>query len=335
MHFWIDPVKDPRWEEFVNRHPDSSIFHTPEWLSVLQQTYGYAPAAITTSPPGSDLTNGIPFCSVHSVFTGTRLVSLPFSDHCRPLAVGDELSELIQAIRETSSRDRLKYIELRPPESSLLPGVFPALHSIVHILDLSPSLNDIIRGFHSSCVRRKIRRAEREGLTIDVGRSKALLDDFYNLQVVTRRRHGLPPQPQQWFRNLLATMGEKATIRVARLHDRPIAAILILRHKQTAVYKYGCSLASENRRGGMQLLLCRAIEEAKAQGIREMDLGRCGIKDIGLAKFKERWGAERREMAYFRYPEQQNQTSPRSDLFTRLPKPVLITIGRMLYRHLA
>jgi hypothetical protein len=334
MHFWFDPISDPRWMEFANRHPDSSIFHTPEWMKALQQTYGFTPAGITTSPPHSEFTNGIAFCRVQSIVTGNRLVSLPFSDHCRPLADGDALHELLQAVVETISQDRLKYAELRPPASAALPGLFPTQSFLLHILDLRPPLNDILRRFHSNCVRRKIRRAEREGLVTDAGRSESLLQDFYSLQVITRKRHGLPPQPPEWFRNLIAAMGAKATIRVARSYGRPIAAILMLRHKQTDVYKYGCSLVSDNNRGGMQLLLWKAIEDAKANGIEEIDLGRCDIGDTGLAEFKERWGAERREMVYYRYPAAKPRIPSKSGFVACLPKSALVAIGRLLYRHL-
>ena len=269
---------------------------------------------------------------MRSLLTGTRLVSLPFSDHCQPLSAPEEL---FQALPETCRREKLKYVELRPltpPDTSQL---ISSQKYYYHVLDLRPALNDILSKFHANCVRRKIRRAEKENLTADAGRSDALIEDFYALQVTTRQRLGLPPQPRQWFRNLMAEMGEKATIRIARTYGRPIAAILTLRHKRTAVYKYGCSLVSDNNRGGMQLLLWKAIEEAKLQGMEEMDLGRCDIEDTGLAEFKERWGAEKREMSYFRYPAQPHQASRRSTLMASLPKPILIAAGRLLYRHFA
>jgi hypothetical protein len=334
MYYWIDPLKDSRWAEFVERHPHSSIFHTPAWLGALRRTYGFEPVAITSSPPGTELTSGIPFCRVRSILTGNRLVSLPFSDHCRPLASPEELPGLLEAVRETLALDRLKYAELRPRDEPALPGFTCSQRYLFHMLDLRPSLNEIFHKFHADCVRRKIRRAAREGLTVDAGRSDALLHDFYTLQVETRRRHGLPPQPRRWFSNLVAAMGEKATVRVARADGRAIAAILMLRHKQIDVYKYGCSRAEDNNRGGMQLILWKAIEDAKACGMQEMDLGRGDFEDEGLAHFKERWGAERQELSYFRYPAAAHRKIS-IPFLGRLPKPVLIAAGRLLYRHMA
>jgi hypothetical protein len=337
MHYWIDPLTDRRWEEFIERHPASSVFHTPSWLAALCRTYCFDPAALTTSAPGEPLANGIPFCRVRSVLTGRRLVSLPFSDHCQPLASSEELPFLLEAAQESFRSERLKYVELRPldpPAPPALDGFICSQKFFFHLLDLRPALDDIFKKCHGDCVRRKIRRAGREGLTVDAGRSDALLDDFYALQVITRHRHGLPPQPRQWFKNLLEEMGEKATLRVARAPGRAVSAILTLRHKRTEVYKYGASRAEDNNRGGMQLLLWTAIEDAKAAGMVELDLGRSDLDEAGLIQFKDRWGAQGRELAYYRYPTAAHP-NPKLSLLGKLPKPVLIAMGRLLYRHMA
>ena len=68
--YQIDPTRDERWDEFLQKHTDASIFHTRGWLEALQQTYGYNPIAFTTSPAGSPLTNGFPFCTGAAVSLG-------------------------------------------------------------------------------------------------------------------------------------------------------------------------------------------------------------------------------------------------------------------------
>src|ERR1700688_3432928 len=81
----VDPLRDYRWEELVQRHPQASIFHSKAWLSALAKTYGYTPVVYTTSPKQQMLRDGIVFCRVESRLTGRRLVCLPFSDYCEPL----------------------------------------------------------------------------------------------------------------------------------------------------------------------------------------------------------------------------------------------------------
>src|SRR5262249_16678435 len=146
----------------------------------------------------------------------------------------------------------------------------------------------------------KIRRADRESVVLDQGRSESMLNEFYELLVLTRRRHQLVPQPLKWFSNLVECFGPKLTIRVARIEGRPIASLLTLRHKQTIVYKYGCSDASYHRVGAMPRLFWDTIQEAKAEGLQEFDLGRTEPANSGLIQFKEHLGAAKVDLVYWR-----------------------------------
>src|ERR1017187_8012431 len=119
----IDPNRDERWDEFLQKHVNASIFHTRGWLEALQQTYGYNPIAFTTSPAGSPLTNGFPFCQISSWLSGSRLVSLPFSDHCAPLVESsDELTHLLTYLQEKLHTEKWSYIEIRPTGSVVTGG---------------------------------------------------------------------------------------------------------------------------------------------------------------------------------------------------------------------
>ena len=196
----IDPTRDERWDEFLQNHPDASIFHTRGWLEALRRTYGYQPVAFTLSPPGHPLTNAVPFCQVSSWLFGHRLVSLPFSDHSTPLVEhSEQLTSLLLGLREKLRRKKWSYIEIRPADS--ISGSCTAFGEsqafCLHKLDLRPGLDDIFRNFHKDCVQRKIRRAVREGLTCEEGRSDSLVDKFYQLLLTTRRKHGLPAQPAE------------------------------------------------------------------------------------------------------------------------------------------
>ena len=111
----FNPVLDPRWNALVERHPRGGIFHGPQWLSSLRDAYGYEPFAVTTCPPGSEMNDGMVFCRIRSWLTGSRLVSLPFSDHCEPLVESPEqLGTLLDYVRQSAVSQKLKYVEIRP-----------------------------------------------------------------------------------------------------------------------------------------------------------------------------------------------------------------------------
>ena len=107
-----------------------------------------------------------------------------------------------------------------------------------------------------------------------------LLDHFYRLMLLTRRRHNIPPQPKRWFQNLIECFGGALKIRVAFKDSRAISAILTLRHKDTLVYKYGCSDAQFHRLGGVQFLFWKSISRGQDGWIarvrpRPVGMGSC------------------------------------------------------------
>lgn len=340
----VDVLADSRWADLVHHHPRSSVFQTTGWLSALQKTYGYKPVAFTTTAPGKPLKDGLVFCEISSWATGRRLVSLPFSDHCDPLIDSAEgLDEIVRLSCQAAGYD-WKYIELRPrfdlPGLCVPIGFLPTSEFWFHSIDISGRLADVLQRCHPDCVRRKVRRAEREGLSYERGNSEVLLRKFYSLLVQTRRRHLVFPQPIAWFRNLLACLNEQAQVRVASKDGIPIAAILTLTFRDTITYKYGCSDERFHKFGGMPLLFWRAIQEANDEGYREFDLGRSDCENSGLVVFKEHLGAARERLVYFRHtalsvrPHQHSWMIDFSrHLSRRLPDFMLRLAGRIVYRH--
>jgi lipid II:glycine glycyltransferase (peptidoglycan interpeptide bridge formation enzyme) len=211
----------------------------------------------------------------------------------------------------------------------------------LQVLDLRPSLDALFHKFHKSCVQRKIHRAEREKLTYEEGRSDALLKKFYDLLLLTRRRHGLPPQPLVWFRNAVACLGDRVLIRIASKDDRPVASIVTMQHKDVLIYKYGCSDSRFNNLGGNALLFWRAIQDAKRDGVVKYDLGRSELDNPGLVTFKENWGAVSVPLQYYRLPARQAfqlnagwRTRIAKSVFSIMPDTLLTATGRLLYRHI-
>ena len=236
----LNPLQDPRWPELVDWHPRASVFHSVGWLEALHRTYGFEPVAFTTSDPETGLQNAMTFCEVRSWLTGRRLVSLPFADHCDALAEdAGQLEEMWNHVTAERSRYRWRYIEVRPTSRAFTPrvGLCEGSRFCLHTLDLRPDPVVLFQSFNKDSIQRKIRRAEREQLDHEEGRTDELLRAFYRLVVLTRQRHPLPPQPLVWFRNLVDCLGQALTIRIASRAGQPIAGIVTLRHKNTITYR--------------------------------------------------------------------------------------------------
>jgi len=340
----IDPLSDPRWPRFVESHPAAGIFHTRAWLQALQRTYGYEPVVYAGIGTDGEVVSGIPFCKIRSFVTGRRLVSIPFSDHCQPLA-GDiyQLQHLVSAAENDVRRQGFKYLELRPvtaDETSVAPfHLTPSYWAVLHRLDLSRSQQSIVDGFHKSCIRRKIRQG-RADLVYEEGRSSSLLARFYRLLILTRRKHQLPPQPLVWFRNLIECVGEGLTIRLLSKDGAPIASLLTLSFKSVITLKYSCSDQRFNSLAGTVHLIWQTIQDAIKSGATQLDLGKSDLDTPGLIQFKDHWGAVQTRLTYFRCPAVVKArsrhpviVSAAQRLLTAIPDSIFTAVGGVLYRH--
>lgn len=340
----LDPLLDSRWDEFVDRHPHASVFHDRGWLEALARTYGYELYVLTSAPFGQPLENGIVVCRVSSWITGARLVSLPFSDHCEPLLhESEEFEDFIHWMQDACDLQNWRYVELRPLSASYREGhgLQPNRSYWFHELDLRASLDHMFEQLHKNSFQRKVQRAEREGLSYESGRSEQLMNEFYRLLMRTRRRQQLLPQPRVWFKNLLECMRDMLRIRVARKDGTPVAAMLTLHHGSSVVYKYGCSDEKFHNLGGMPFLFWKLVEESKAAGAEKIDLGRTDLTNEGLIAFKDRLGASKRLLTYYRYAKTAKQglaalsdSQALRQFFSLLPETVCSAAGRILYRHL-
>ena len=167
------------------------------------------------------------------------------------------------------------------------------------------------------------------------------MQELRGLLDLTRRRHQAPLQSPAWFRNLITGLGDRLCIRIASKGGRPVAGILTITHRDRMVYKYGGSNAALNALGGVPWLFWKAIQDAKARGAVELDLGRSDTDNTGLIAFKEHLGATRHPLTYWRAPETavggRDGTALRMGrrLFAMLPGPLRRAAGSLLYPHLA
>jgi hypothetical protein len=90
----------------------------------------------------------------------------------------------------------------------------------------------------------------------------------------------------------------------------------------------------------MPFLFWKLIEESKAAGALKIDLGRSDIDHHGLIVFKDRLGAARKLLAYYRYPKPAREeksvtwdSEALRQLFSILPAAISSAAGRIVYKH--
>jgi len=336
---------DPRWDEFVSHHPQGTLYHRSAWGRVLRQTYGYTPFSLGLfSADGLQLQGGLLLMLVRSPFTGRRLVSLPFTGYCNPLVPEARLEEMMHfAYDRFPGIDyvELKFLDSGSPDAKRDLVATPFVN---HALRLKRDIGELFQSFHNTCVRQRVRRAEREGLTPRMGAAtESRLRDFYRLYTGVRRHHGLPPQPYAFFANMhrILTPEGLFELPVIEYEGRAIAAAVLLKSRSVWHLEYSASDARFLKHGPNQLLIWECIKKAHQNGAEFFDFGRTSLWHRQLLEFKERWGAEGKPISHRYLPSGATARSfrnPSSGLLAqinrRLPAFLLEWEGRLLYRHM-
>jgi len=345
----IDPTTDSRWDEFITKHQQGTIFHTSAWMRVIQETYGYIPRYYVLEDEAGQFRAAIPFHLIRSRLTGERLVCLPFSDYCYPLGDdGADIVLLLNSAKKEVEMGSASYLEIRGWQNGVVPAQLDLLtrnYYLLYLLDLEPGIDILKERFHHS-VRRGIHQAEKRGVTAHMTRTKADLDHFYKLNVATRKKLGVLPQPHAFFESLFRYVISQnlGFMLMAEWEGKVIAAVIFLTYKDTIYYKFNASDENHLQKRPNHLVIWEAIRYACANGYKHCDFGRCSPEEEGLRVFKSRWGAKEVGSPYYYYPEIKGFTTvPESSLryqamklFSHaIPQFAFRAAGSLLYKHVA
>ncbi|WP_404422094.1 lipid II:glycine glycyltransferase FemX [Nibricoccus sp. IMCC34717] len=352
---FTNPLSDPSWDASVSHFDGASVFHGQGWARVLQGTYGFTPFYVSAQE-NDRLVGVLPLMEVRSPLTGTRGVSLPFTDDCDPLADTPEIRNALVAQAHTLAKTRhWKYLELRtrPPSSTsqplnlstsqpLNPSTF-----LSHRTALSASDADfptLLKRIHDS-TRRAVKKAQREGVLAEVRTDAAAIDTYYDLHCLARKGHGLPPQTRGFFRRIHRELisQNQGFVVLATHNGRPLAGAVYLLLGGLATYKFGASDTRFLHLRPNHLVMATAMAHAASLGYTSFDFGRTSLWNEGLRFYKTRWASTESQLAYTRFSPSSGETTPVADgakgahtrFFQRLPITASRLIGAVLYKHMA
>ncbi|MGA2748460.1 MAG: GNAT family N-acetyltransferase [Verrucomicrobiota bacterium] len=339
----VDPLRQPDWDSLLAAHPQSSIFHGLGWARVLHDTYGHKPLYFARFH-GKQLTGLLPVMEVSSPLTGRRGVSLPFTDACSPLtADGSDTQSFYQTALACGRCRRWKYLECRGSAQSWQ-GSSPSLAFYGHLIDLQLGPDLLYKGLDGA-FRRAVRKAQEAGLRVEFSTGPESMATFYRLHCLTRRRHGLPPQPFRFFANIqrhVLAPGQ-GFVATARLEKKALAAAVFLYQGRQALYKFGASDYAAQQLRPSNLMMWLAIKQCGDMGLATLNLGRTSLSNEGLRRFKLALGATEHNVQYAKYDFSTQRFVTDTDraeggfnrLFACLPLPMLRLAGAVLYPHLS
>ena len=336
----LNPITYPNWDNLIKEFPGHSIFHTSAWAKVLYECYGYEPVYFAEMN-GESPTGIIPVMEVKSKLTGDRGVSLPFTDFCNVLSTDrDDLIDIYRDILRYGRLKGWKYVEFRDDISWKERPVLSALY-LVHVLGLDAGEKSVFRSFRSS-TRRNIKKAQKEGVRIEIRHDQEAVDIYYRLHTLTRKRQGLPPQPRLFFRKIHEHIisENRGFVVLAKYGEKYVAGAVYFHFGDKAIYKYGASDKTYQHLRANNLVMWEAIKWYIQNGFKSFHFGRTSENNKGLIQFKKGWGTEEAVLKYHKFDFKKSVFAnsdagdePSYSIFRYLPEYLCQLAGTLAYKH--
>ena len=337
----INPIEYPNWDELLLASDQSTFFHTAAWAKVLHESYNYKPLYFTLIQ-NSKLKILLPVMEINSFMTGKRGASLPFTDHCPPIAENEnDFNEMFKQVINHGKKAHWKAIDLKCCVNYLRGSTLPFETFLTHDLDVSQTEQEIFAAFRDS-TKRNIKKAIQNGVHVEIQNTLESVRKYYRLHCITRKHHGLPPQPFYFFKKIYEHIisQKKGFVTLATYNNKVIAGAVFFQFDDQAIFKYGASDPRYLYLRPNNLIMWEAIRYYCQDGYKTFNFGRTELKHKGLIQFKRGWGTKEEILNYYKYDLKEDcfvikKAGIKSsyNFFKIMPAPILRLTGNILYRH--
>jgi hypothetical protein len=301
----IDPLADPRYDEFVAGCDRAGAYHAGAWARILPSAYGGRPSYLALAGDGDALDAVLPLIESRGVASGRRMRSLPVVPHCGPVGTSVETEARLLAHACSLADERggvLTFNSRTPGYADHVPGLRETPKNAAWISSMPADPDELRRGWKktSNNLFRNIGKSERLGVTVREGAGDEDLRAFYRLYLGTMRRHRSLPRSWRQLALDRKLLGPSGTFRlfVAEHEARPVAAAVFHAYRDTVDLLYNGSDESARDLRPNFALYWHAMRWAIENGFRRFDWGEA--QEGGpLSRFKAQWSAE--PVPEFRY----------------------------------
>jgi len=286
------------WRRVVDESCHASLAHAPEWFALIQRAYGHRPLYVSAHD-GEGRWGVLPAFVVRRPFFGTVVTSMPFLDSGGPCAPSVPLAKvLVEHLIAEARKIGARLVELRCSMPVEL-GLPPAETKVNMTLPLPSDPDRLWRQLDKS-VRNQVRKAERSGLTIEVGGIENL-SAFYDAFVERMRDLGSPVHAPAFLSAVLELFGSRARILLVRKSGVTVGGLVALAFKDRLIVPWATCSKDYFALCPNMLLYWEALRAACLEGFRRFDFGRSS-RNSGTYHFKCQWGAQEEPLFWYTIP---------------------------------
>ncbi len=280
------------WNNYVVNHGGATPYHDYAWKQSIEHAYGFACPYLLAQDDAGSISGVLPLVKITAPMMTGKLCSLPYCDLGGCLA-SDQQTEnrLVDRAIELFHEQQLGVFEYRTTQSDPVEDEAQLQNQKVRmLLELPESSADLISSFKAK-LRSQIRKAEKNGLTYQLGNSPEFIDLFYNAIANNMKLLGSPVHSKKWYREICRNYGDKAVISIVRHKDEVAGAGLILVNGNKVAIPWASTIRKFNPLSPNMLLYWSLLARSTDMGCRQFDFGRSSYGE-GTFRFKQQWGAK-------------------------------------------
>ena len=292
----LDASLEPKWRDYVSRHPHATLFHELAWRDLLQAAFKHH-AHYLIAERQDQVVGVLPLVEVRSVFFGVSMVSVPFGVYGGVLAddpaAAARLAETARTLALAARRVARRAPP--PPRPGARPSVVGPLRD-VHRRRPPTHTKAASRGCPRKA-RAEVRKAlAQPGVSVDVGQqghrrvpyavrgeqAEARLADLPGVALLARGG---------------ALRRRRASSSACGTRARPSPSVLSFIYRDTIMPYYSGATDRAQELSANNLMYFALMEEASRRGLKRFDFGR-SRRDTGSYSFKKNQGFEPVQLHY-------------------------------------
>ena len=301
----IDATDQKKWDKFVTSHMDANFLQSWAWGDFHEARGKKVVRRIAL-----DSNENIVAAYVGQVETAKRgtymaIAGGPIMDWGKK-----SLREAIFAdIKAQAEAAKCVFVRIRPQileteknrklfkDLGLKPAPIYLSVELAGVLDLNKSEEEILANAAQG-LRRKIRKAEKNEITVSTSTDPKDIHEFYQIELETAKRHGFVEFSESFLTKQFEAFAKYDAVKLytAKLGDEILAQNFMIFYGNEASYHYGVSTELGTKYSGAPLLHMQAMRDARERGIKRYNFwGITGLNETkhrfyGVSQFKRSFG---------------------------------------------
>lgn len=275
----------PSWDAYVKNSAHGMPQHLSGWRDVMSKAYGYETHYLMATE-GKQVVGVLPLFIVRSFLVGSSAVTMPGG-----LCADDPevAAALIDRGKQVAQRAKVKRLVLQDTRRNWPGDLQTTSHHVSWVIDVRASTEATLwKSLHRE-IRRQVRVARKNGLTVEIDRTGQRLGEFYHVLSHVTHQAGTPVFGQDFLEHIVEIFSGAFSIAVVHKEKQAIGAYFQLEMGDTVYGIWGATLRQYLPLKAVYLAYWEILRDTGVNGFHFWSMGRSPANS-NASRFKSQWG---------------------------------------------